>query len=90
MLRCSVRAPCCVGADACERAGACDGDTSLSTSWRHLSQYLANLAPPVPPALPPPSLPQVRETEEEQQARLERFAAELEAGGAAGAEPAEQ
>lgn len=34
--------------------------------------------------------PQVRETEEEQQARLERFAAELEAGGAAGAEPAEQ
>ena len=33
---------------------------------------------------------QVQETEEEQQARLERFAAELEAGGAAGAEPAEQ
>ncbi|KAL4426855.1 hypothetical protein ABPG77_006641 [Micractinium sp. CCAP 211/92] len=32
----------------------------------------------------------VKETEEEQQARLERFAAELEAGGAAGAEPAEQ
>ncbi|KAL4431027.1 hypothetical protein ABPG75_006283 [Micractinium tetrahymenae] len=32
----------------------------------------------------------VTETEEEQQARLERFAAELEAGGAAGAEPAEQ
>ncbi|PSC73552.1 Splicing factor U2AF-associated 2 [Micractinium conductrix] len=32
----------------------------------------------------------VQETEEEQQARLERFAAELEAGGAAGAEPAAQ
>ncbi|KAL4859417.1 Splicing factor U2AF-associated protein 2 [Chlorella vulgaris] len=32
----------------------------------------------------------VLETEEEQQARLERFAKELEAGGAAGAEPAEQ
>ena len=39
---------------------------------------------------PPPVPPQVLETEEEQQARLERFAAELEAGGAAGAEPAEQ
>lgn len=36
------------------------------------------------------ALAQVTETEEEQQARLERFAAELEAGGAAGAEPAEQ
>lgn len=32
----------------------------------------------------------VQESEEEQQARLEKFAAELEAGGAAGAEPAEQ
>ncbi|EFN59448.1 hypothetical protein CHLNCDRAFT_138015 [Chlorella variabilis] len=32
----------------------------------------------------------VQESEEEQQARLERFARELEAGGAAGAEPAEQ
>ena len=39
---------------------------------------------------PLPLPPQVKETEEEQQARLERFAAELEAGGAAGAEPAEQ
>ncbi len=57
------------------------GEASASRAGFPPKPYAACL--PAPPA-------QVKETEEEQQARLERFAAELEAGGAAGAEPAEQ
>lgn len=72
--------------------GRSQGDKARGTAVggeRHLPAGLDFHPSPMLPAWPaPPS--QVKETEEEQQARLERFAAELEAGGAAGAEPAEQ
>jgi hypothetical protein len=58
---------------------------SRGSRGTHSSPSLCRL-----PRVPLPACPQVQETEAEQQARLERFAAELEAGGAAGAEPAEQ